>query len=345
MRRGRGLRKAESRKPSRRATAVRRVGASADGDLETLYEVFDKPTLESLAKCGPSAELSLRLQMLAPQPSGMQSEEERIAAECFKANREAWNDYLREAKKAGLFTSDLLARLRAPDPNNFRSAISECLAAWFFSTRLASPVRPGSPSGRGCPDLAVSLLDGEADCEVKAPYRAKPRRLSFFQLNDDHAALEAAVDEANKQLSPGRNVVFLVPSLRVPVQPDHLEHVFIGRPVFYVPVGLDPRMRQEDLPPPSWGYATDRKLTKGWGTEGPRFTRTSILLCVEEFYTGLSPAIKVTHRCHVVHNPYAGKEISRESFGVYPQFVKVEEPDKWSWVASELEGGPYTGSG
>jgi len=91
---------------------------------------------------------------------------------------------------------------------------------------------------------------------------------------------------------------------------------------------------------------TDRKLTKVWGKEGPRFKRTSVLLCVEEqLYSGLSPSIEVVHWCHVVHNPYASKQISRESFGAYPQFVKVEEPDKWSWIGSMgLEAGTYLGS-
>ena len=80
--------------------------------------------------------------------------------------RDAWAHYLRCSFAVGMFDGkegeDLRSRLAGRDDEQFRSAMSECFAAWFLSERLGLTVSP-RPKGRQTRvlDMAVRCVEGD----------------------------------------------------------------------------------------------------------------------------------------------------------------------------------------
>jgi hypothetical protein len=127
--------------------------------------------------------------------------------------------YLLAAFACGLFEdphgADLRARLTGSDDENFRSAMSECLAAWYLAGRLRLRVEP-RPEGRpGHPlEFVIKLSSGDINVEVKAPYR---QITDDAWWGDDADLLQSVLRNANKQFEAGaRNLLVIVPELRSP---------------------------------------------------------------------------------------------------------------------------------
>src|SRR5262249_45427473 len=144
----------------------------------------------------PTELLSFRLRVLAA--GGLNPSVDNQTRRAYKS---AWEVYLQAAFACGLFEgqhgADLRARLTGVDDDNFRSAMSECLAVWYLAGRLKLPIAP-RPEGRpGRPlEFLIDHPQGEINVEVKAPYR--PITGNFW-WGDDSDALQAALYQANKQ--------------------------------------------------------------------------------------------------------------------------------------------------
>jgi hypothetical protein len=114
--------------------------------------------------------------------------------QALRAYKSAWEVYLFAAFACGLFDGDhgkdLRARLTGVDDDSFRSAMSECLAAWYVAGHLKLAITP-RPEGRpGHPlEFAITHRDGDINVEVKAPHRAVT---TTFWWGDDSDLLQGA---------------------------------------------------------------------------------------------------------------------------------------------------------
>ncbi len=101
------------------------------------------------------------------------------------AQRIAWSKYVDAARACGMFEAphgkDLTTRLAHVDDDQFRSAMAECQAAWYLSSKLGLSVS-ARPRGKGTSvlELLVTLPDGDVLVEVKSPcqrtLRSRPLR-------------------------------------------------------------------------------------------------------------------------------------------------------------------------
>jgi len=115
---------------------------------EPLWAIFTPQVIDTLQRArNPSDLLVTRLRVLAA--GGMHSS--TWPDQAFRAYKSAWEVYLFAAFACGLFEgpqgADLKARLTGSDDENFRSAMSECLAAWYLAGRLRLWIEP-RPEGR-----------------------------------------------------------------------------------------------------------------------------------------------------------------------------------------------------
>lgn len=303
---------------------------------EPLWSVFTPDAvgrLQSVAQ--PSEALDFRLRVLGA--GGLNPSAANRAQRAYKA---AWEVYLTAAFVCGLLDgahgADLMARLTGVNDDNFRSAMSECLVAWYLAGRLKLRVAP-RPEGRpGHPlELAVKLPDGDINVEVKAPYRPIP---GDFWWGDDSDALQSALREANKQFKAGaRNLLVVVPTLRLPICDQWrlpVERAFIGETVISVPIDTG---TGGPAGPTTFPFKLTGDLTKAWPKPGqpqraPRFTRISALLCLNDYDDG--PEVK--HRALIVHNPNAAAPLPREPWSGIPEFS--QQSGEWRWSdADDLE--------
>jgi hypothetical protein len=158
---------------------------------EPLWAIFTPDVIRRLSLVGnPSRDLDFRLQVLAA--GGLNSHIPR--GQALRACKAAWEVYLFAAFACGLFDgthgADLRSRLTGVDDDNFRSAMSECLAAWYLGGKRKLPVE-ARPEGRpGHPlEFVVKISDGDIGVEVKAPYRPIT---SDFWWGDDAEACKAS---------------------------------------------------------------------------------------------------------------------------------------------------------
>ena len=149
----------------------------------------------------PTALLDFRLQVLAA--GGLNSHSD--TGQALRAYKAAWEVYLLAGFACGLFEgihgADLRARLTGTDDDNFRSAMSECLAAWYLAGKLKLPIGP-RPQGRpGHPlEFVIKLPDGDVNVEVKCPHRPITTEAWW---GDDSDLLQRALHTANKQFEAG----------------------------------------------------------------------------------------------------------------------------------------------
>lgn len=153
---------------------------------EPIWAIFTPDVIRQLSLVGnPSRDLEFRLQVLAA--GGLNSHTPR--GQALRACKAAWEVYLFAAFACGLFENphgpDLRSRLTGVDDDNFRSAMSECLAAWYLAGKRKLHVE-ARPEGRpGHPlEFVLKLSDGDINVEVKAPFRPIT---SDFWWGDDAA--------------------------------------------------------------------------------------------------------------------------------------------------------------
>jgi len=226
--------------------------------------------------------------------------------------------------------------LTGVDNVNFRSAISECLVAWFLSERLCLRVVPYPPGRAGhVLDLGIDDRRGLIYTEVKAPHRAVTNSV---WCGDDSDVLQTCLEDANTQFESGvPNLLVIVPRLRVPVFAvrRQLTRAFFGDLVLQVPV--DPEyggiVGPPQLRPAPSGHFLATHLPSGRPfkpTGTPRFTRVGAVLSIEEWFDGSS----LLHRALLVHNPFAHHPLPRDIWSDIPQFLPVGGEMRWSDDAS-----------
>jgi hypothetical protein len=179
---------------------------------EPLWEIFTQEVITNLYTAKPS---DWRLDVL--QSGGLNQSSRNKWLRVVKSAGEA---YLSAAFACGLFEgpdgTDLRCRLTGLDDANFRSALSECFAVWYFAGRLRLEIEPRPGGKRRNPlEFLVKLPDGNIKVEVKAP-RREIKGKSWW--GNDSASLQGVLQKANKQFSPyDCNLLVIVPTLRVPV--------------------------------------------------------------------------------------------------------------------------------
>jgi hypothetical protein len=302
-----------------------------DMPAEPLWEVFTPHAIEALRRRSkPSGALDFRLRVL--HAGGLNPSTENQALRAYKS---AWEVYLFAAFACGLFDGDhgkdLRARLTGVDDDSFRSAMSECLAAWYVAGHLKLAITP-RPEGRpGHPlEFAITHRDGDINVEVKAPHRAVT---TTFWWGDDSDLLQGALREANKQFAKGsRNLLVLVPTLRLPIGDRWrlpIERSFIGEEVIRIPI--DPQTGGP-AGPTTFPFKQSGDLTKVWPRDDEngarresRYTRVSAVLCLTHYDDG--PEVK--HRALIVHNPNAEAPLPREPWHGIPEFAS--DAGRWKW--------------
>jgi hypothetical protein len=253
--------------------------------------------------------------------------------EIYRYNKVALDTYLSAAYAVGLLDGEsgkeLCARLASPDDANFRSAKSECMAAWFLAGKLRLEVKP-RPTGRPGHPLEFGLeADGiEIHAEVKAPRRDVSNDV---WSGDDSDLLQRAVESANKQFRHGvANLLVITPELRIDVFSlrGQLTRAFFGEQMIEIPI-----KKGEGGPagPTSLAFKPSGHFLKHYRDSGqsdatPRFTRISAVLCIEEIRVD----DRIDHHAVVVHNPYAEISISEDPWGDLPQFVVRGKEMKWT---------------
>jgi hypothetical protein len=299
---------------------------------EPLWAIFTPDALRQLSLIGnPSNELTLRLQVLAA--GGLNSHNQR--GQALRAYKAAWEVYLFAAFACGLFDglhgADLRSRLTGTDDDNFRSAMSECIAAWYLAGKRKLPIEP-RPQGRpGHPlEFVVGLADGGINVEVKAPYRPIT---SNFWWGDDADALQSVLHSANKQFAAGqRNLLIVVPRLRADVFGSFrvpIERAFIGETVIQIPID---KRTGGPAGPTTFPFKPSGDFAKKWRSGAPdspqhtpRHTRVGAALFLGEYVDGR----EVKHNALVVRNPNAAVPLPNNLWQGIPEFSC--EQGQWRW--------------
>jgi hypothetical protein len=335
-----------ARDDKRMTTDQNNDGAYKAVPAEPLWAIFTPEVLDRLSRIRrPSPDLTFRLSVLAA--GGLASHNSR--GRVLRARKSAWEVYLIAAFACGLFEgehgAEVRARLTGEDDDNFRSAMSECFAAWYLAGKrklrvLSRPEgRPGHPL-----ELLIKLPDGDVNVEVKAPLR---RITEEFWWGDDSDVLQGVLKTANGQFEAGkRNLLVVVPSLRLDVLGsvrDAIERAFIGETVVQIPIET-----QTGGPagPTTFPFKESGNFTKKW-RKGPRdnshfvarFTRVSAAIFLGEYDAGS----EVKHRALIVHNPNAVAPLPVDLFEGIPAFVSYG--GQWTWsdrveADAEAAGGP-----
>jgi len=248
--------------------------------------------------------------------------------------------YLRAAQSCGLLATDedLMARLHELQGSNFRSALSECIACWFFKNELGIDIRPRPPGRPGkVLDLEGVISGARVGIEVKSS--SSPPKGPVWG-DDDSGLLEADVADANKQFDQnGPNILVLVPALAIPLHSNR-------RPLVAALIGTETITWDIDLntgsavTEPHPGFRFDGKFTNPikFGRE-PANTRISAVIAIERETriggysfterTYLKRA-KVGHRILVLHNPHAKFPLDPVNFVRWPQLVRDGEYLRWT---------------
>jgi hypothetical protein len=305
---------------------------------EPLWDIFTPDVVASWRRMpNPTESVKLRLKVV-----GSGGLNPNFPNRPYPAYKAAWERYPFAAFACGLFQGphgkDLRARLVAPSDDNFRSALSECLAAWYLAGRLHLPLRP-RPAGQGqrVLEFIIEHVGGNINVEVKAPNRAIRANAEFF-CGGDEDLLESALDHANRQFPRDtRNLLVIVPSLRLPVLEtrEEIEKVFIGE--HYIQIPIDP-LTDGTAGEERIIYRDDvGKFTKPWPSKksafGPRFTRVGAALFLDDDYVEHGT---VSPKALIVRNPNALKSLPRDLWGSVPEFFL--DKNRWRWSDIPLAG-------
>ena len=247
--------------------------------------------------------------------------------------RTAWADFLEAAELCGLLTDpELLGNLTGDGDEQFRGAMAECLAAWYFATYLGMEVmaKPEDKSSKNV-DLLVKTQDGEFFVEVKAPHVP---RISSHVAGDDTEVLVRCIKAAGRQAKKGRcNLLVVVPLLRTPLSfyRDQLLGATVGQMVWKVPVSLE---RGVEPPPAEVVFKQDGKLARlrpSGGSFSTDLTRIGAVLSIELRMTeDEEERRQVEPFVLAVHNPFAECPIQPESLGCERQLVVKDGHMQWT---------------
>jgi hypothetical protein len=305
-------------------------------------EVFTRDVIGNLLdQVNPSLALAERAAVLSACGPIPLDEPQASQVRRWRAQKAAWDAYLTAAQVCGLLDGvhgqDVRMRLRGTNDENFRSAIAECMAAWFLAGRMKLPTSARPPGANGSvPDLAVSDEEGDLTIEVKAPYKEPIHAGYSGFIGDDAPMLAACLDAANKQfLSGGRNVLLLVAKTKFGhsgfPRRSELIKAFFGQTKIIVPIDLEHGGSAGDA---TTEFFAQGKFLKIWGDK-PRFTRVSAVLSLGERYVeGPSGPLPqngwIDHQWLVLHNPYCQNPVGQHLWGSCPQLIRDGDAIRWT---------------
>jgi len=309
----------------------------SDSVAVTLDVVFDEETLADWRSRAPESEnVRSRLEVLSSMATiGMT--ETPIGWHChLRARRRAWAHYLSGAQAAGLFakgcSADLLARLRSPKDENFRSALAECTVAWYLRDILGFELgaRPSGRDGREL-EFSASVDDIEFHVEVKSPHRPRPKSGSWD--GDDADLLQSAMKSAQKQFSDDTtNLLVIVPELRTDVfgRRDQLTRAFFGTTAYtwLIDTRTGKPTGDEGIKFKNDGHFLKKHSREVGGKRvmSPGYTRIGGVLTIERFAEGDG----LVHKALVVHNPMAARRLPEDLWLEAPQFIPRGDTMVWS---------------
>lgn len=304
-----------------------------------LRSIFTDEVLTCLIRCkNPSPKLTSRLEVLeasGPMPGDWETAR-RFRFLC--AQKAAWETYLYCAHAVKLIEGnagkELKSRLTSEKDDDFRSAMAECMACWFFGGKLQLPISP-KPAGRDGKQLEFSAghPEGDIKVEVKSPYRP---RLDGCGWVDDSDILGEKVAKANKQFPEGsRNILFLGPELTVRLSDFRyfLVKAFIATEKIVIPINTKTGGPAGEI---STRYALEGKFTRPIQPDKiPGFTRVSAVVSVEERLrnactTSGEDKVWIDHDVLIVHNPNAKCPAPKDIWQSYPQFIEKNGSMSWS---------------
>ncbi len=307
--------------------------------VDRMKSIFDDGVMRRLARAPQTMSLQWRRLVLTatgPTPSDWIDADLLLRA---RAQRAAWEVYVDAAHAVGLLDPphdrDLVQRLASVDDDQFRSAIAECLAAWYFRGRLGLPTSARPTGNRNRPlELLVKIPEGDVHVEVKSPL-VEPICDGVARSVDDSGLLEDRLAKAASQFGHDTmNLLFLTGRLTLPIM-DHrrfLSKAFYADQRMVIPIG---KSTGEQAGPMRVEYIPDGRFLKHWGDEGPRHTRVSGVIFVEEHIRDI-PTIgreskrMVFHDSLVMHNPNATHPLPEDMWGDCPQFVRRGEELLWT---------------
>ena len=283
----------------------------------------------------PSSSLEFRILMLArssPTPEGWDTDDFESRRTTYREQLEA---FLSAADACGMLSGheakDLIARLRSPEDSNFRSARSECLAAWFLGNRLRLQLQP-RPPGRGGPlELVIQDPRGPIHVEVKAPCREPvvhtlgeviAGRATATKFDDTDIIAEC-VRKARKQFEANTaNLVFMVSDLTLPGfnHRRFLVEALYGAEKWHLTEHSESLERT--IEPTGFFLSHLEKGTQ------PEYTRVSAVLYLEESHNVGAGAFDVN--VLLVHNPFAAVPLPDDIWADIAQLKLVGEALVWS---------------
>ena len=300
-----------------------------------LKEIFSKSVRDKWRANLSSEELRQRLEIIeasGPEPSDPYK---KAYLKYLIKRKSAWDTYLTSANILKLFDGehgkDLIARLRDPNYYNFRSAIAECMTAWFLAGKLKFQLTP-RPKGRKNNNPLEFLITNNGDeiyVEVKSPYRDA----TVGGWGDGSDLLQSVLKSANRQFKPNvANLLAIIPDFPLSVFSYRRQFTtaFFGNQAIVIPINTQTGgpAGPETIEVRASGHFLKRFKANG----APRFTRVSSVISIEETIDeGLS---YVEHNALVIHNPYSTKPLSREIWKDIPQFISEENEIKWTDGAS-----------
>lgn len=297
---------------------------------KSLDTIFTSDVMTSLNRPPVSKQLRWRLAILQ---ADLKKDEYN------RASRNAWNNYVAVASMHGFFSQsencDLRKRLTDREDNNFRGAMAECMAAWFFLETLGWKITP-RPRGQGRRELELTAMspEGPIMVEVKAPFR---EQFGTMGSGNDSDLIEKTLQRANNQFASGnKNLLFLAPKLRSSLGQDRYQIIqaLIGQTTIDISI-KNPEVEEDPnlikFEEPRVEFQLDGMFTRLIKKDcSPGFTRVSAVLSVEEIFRYHDDTPYIDHTMLLVHNPYASTPLSPNTFSNVVQFQAF--PDGWRWA-------------
>ncbi|MBN1695929.1 MAG: hypothetical protein JW881_00325 [Spirochaetales bacterium] len=277
-----------------------------------------------------SHELQSNLEILKSSHAPLSDSDKKLIIKTNQAIKRMWREYLESAERNNLLNDngEIVYRLRELESENFRSALSECIACWFFDKKLKLKVFP-KPAGRNnrVLDMDVIIEKRKVGIEVKAPYRKIQEKANAV---DHSAIIGKIIKKANRQFTDETpNILVIVPSgysfytCRLP-----LIKALLGKQMITFEIYNDTGSAVGET-----GIKTvlDGRFTKPIKEDSsPGYTRISAIIVIESWLKEYTIKIfgryfllsyKMKHNIVVLHNPFAKQKISTTIFKKWPQLI------------------------
>ncbi len=210
-----------------------------------------------------------------------------------RARKAAWEAYINAADQLGFLDNDRISRLRSDRDSDFRGAMAECLAIWYFHVIIGQVLSKHSKREFQC-----SFRNSAINVEVKSPISDLVSTNQARFAGNDSQLIQNTLKLACKQLNKNEpNIVVFVAELKEPVTLQMFRNPFFaalyGQDVIKFEVGNPESVRNEFKPDGKWIKAN------------PEFTRIGAVVCLQEKIIDKYERHVIVHEAYVFHNPFA----------------------------------------